>query len=444
MTRKDSNALDDDPVRALRADGIRLGSQQGRRLQWLSQKFGPMVQWSGDAPPRDGRTIIVIDPPTGAGAELLHNGLTAHDAVVVPFGENPAFDFLKSKLTEFGTVGASADGPHELWWGGLDWHVPDAAPAADALRVVSCHPGTVGDLHTYHLRRSLERLGIAFDIEAIDGHSSGRLTAADKAEFIMRMWQRHREPLLYVDADVMFQAIPDIPRLTGCDLAVHKWNGWEMSARTLYFGRSQAAEAMLTTWHDLASSYPDVWDGYLIDQAWSAVTSQIALDTVWLPRSYHALAGEADVRNATIVHNLKPANADLGPDPDFATMVRSPRRAGRVGAPESLLVVSSKAKSDKAVTVILRDVESSGARATADSIERLTSAFVADCGGFARLELALCSWQPEVRIAREAAFLADNTVFEIVPGQELPANLFQAMTAAEAARHRDNIQTYRR
>ena len=201
---------------------------------------------------------------------------------------------------------------------------------------------------------------------------------------------------------------------------------------------------MLTTWHDLASSYPDVWDGYLIDQAWSAVTSQIALDTVWLPRSYHALAGEADVRNATIVHNLKPANADLGPDPDFATMVRSPRRAGRVGAPESLLVVSSKAKSDKAVTVILRDVESSGARATADSIERLTSAFVADCGGFARLELALCSWQPEVRIAREAAFLADNTVFEIVPGQELPANLFQAMTAAEAARHRDNIQTYRR
>ena len=443
MGRDDTDGIDEHFEGRLQANGVVVSGRQRCRLQWLSRTFGPLTFADRDGTSGDGRTIIVIDPPTGAGAELLYSGLTAHDAVVIPFGENPAFDFLKSKLTAFGTVGASADGPHELWWGGLDWHLRDEAPAPDALRVVSCHPKTVGDLHVYHLRRSLERLGIAFDVEAIEGRCGGRLTAADKADFIARMWQRHCEPILYVDADVMFQAAPDIPHLTGCDFAVHKWNGWEMSARTLYFGRSEAAEAMLTTWRNIAFSYPDVWDGYLIDQAWSTVTSQIALDTVWLPRSYHAVAGEAGVPNATIVHNLKPVNADLGPDPDFAVTARSPRRAGRVGALESLLVVRSKAKSDKAVTVILRDVESSGARTTADSIEKLTSAFVADCGGFARLELSLCSWQPEVRVAREAALLADNIVFEIVPGQELPANLFQAMAAAEAARH-DTIQTHRR
>ncbi|WP_315770406.1 MULTISPECIES: hypothetical protein [unclassified Bradyrhizobium] len=443
MTRQDLKTNDHDPVQSLRAHGVRLGQRQGHRLQWLSRTFGPVVHCDDLPPPGRGRTIVLIDPPTGAGAELLYGALTSHDAVVIPFGENPAFDFLKSKLTEFGTVGTSADGPHELWWGGRDWPAPDAAPAT-AVRVVSCHPTTVGDLHVYHLRRSLQRLGLPFDVEAIDRRPGERLSAADKADFIARMWQRNREPLLYVEADVMFQAPPDLPHLAGCDFAVHKWNGWEMSPRTLYFGRSKAAGTMLTTWREIASSYPDIWDGYQIDQAWSAVSSQIALDTVWLPRSYHAVAGEAGVRNATIVHNLKPTKADLGPDPDFAEVARSPRRAGRVGALESLLVVRSKVKSGRGVTVILRDVGSSSARAAADSIEKLTSAFVADCGGFGRLELSLCSWQPEVRIAREAALLADNMVLEIIPGQELPANLFAATATSGAAHRPTTFNAHRR
>ncbi|MGJ4938762.1 hypothetical protein [Bradyrhizobium sp. SZCCHNRI1009] len=442
MMRQNPKAIDDDPTQALRARGVRLGQQQGLRLQWLSRTFGPLVHCDERPSPGRGRTIVLLDPPTGAGAELLYGTLTSHDAVAIPFGENPAFDFLKSKLTAFGTVGTSADGPHELWWGGRDWPAPETAPAT-TMRVVSCHPTTVGDLHVYHLRRSLQRLGLPFDIEAIDCRPGERLSAADKADFVARMWQRHREPLLYVEADVMFQAAPGLPHLAGCDFAVHKWNGWEMSPRTLYFGRSKAAETMLTTWREIASSYPDVWDGYLIDQAWSAVTSQIALDTVWLPRSYHAVAGEAGVGNATIVHNLKPTNADLGPDPDFAEVARSPRRAGRVGALESLLVVRSKVKSGRGVTVILRDVEGSSARATADSIERLTSAFVADCGGFGRLELSLCSWAPEVRMARRAALLADNMVLEIVPGQELPADLFAATAASEAMRRPASFNAHR-
>ncbi|MGJ5177675.1 hypothetical protein ACQR16_04685 [Bradyrhizobium oligotrophicum] len=437
MTRRDPNAIDDDPMHALHAHGVRLGTQQGRRLQWLSRAFGPLVPWNDCSAPGGGRTVVVIDPPTGAGAELLYGALTSRDAVVIPFGENPGFDFLKSKLTAFGSVGATADGPHELWWGGLDWRLPDDSPITGTVRIVSCHPKTVGDLHIYHLRRSLERLGLAFDIEAIDVRD--RLTAADKADFVARMWRRYSEPVLYVETDVMFQARPDLPLLTGCDFAAHMWNDWEMSARTLYFGRSMAAETMLTAWQQIASSYPDVWDGYLIDQTWSTVTSQIALDTVWLPRSYHAVAGEAGIRNATIVHNLKPSAADLGPDPGFAAMVRSPRRAGRTGAMESQLIVSAATNSDKAVTVILRDVEGSSARETAASIQALTSAFSDDNGGFSRLELSLCPWQQDVRIAREAGFLADNKVIEVAPGQELAPSLFRELAAADAPRQPLNI-----
>ena len=74
---------------------------------------------------------------------------------MIPFGENPAFDFLKSKLTEFGTVGAcGADGPHELWWGGVSWQ--ESADTPTPL-VVSCYPRALGEMHAFHLKRSLER-----------------------------------------------------------------------------------------------------------------------------------------------------------------------------------------------------------------------------------------------------------------------------------------------
>jgi hypothetical protein len=270
------------------------------------------------------------------------------------------------------------------------------------------------------------------------------MLACEKVDVILRIWDRQQGPLLFVDADVMLQGAPVLPLQMGCDFAVHKWNGWEMSTRALYFGRSTSTEALLRTWQQLASSYTAVWDGYLLDQAWSLTASQMPLDTVWLPRTYHAVAGEAGARHATIVHNLKATTADLGPDPDFADAVRKARRAGRTGARDALIVLRSTATSDKAVTVILRDLEGGGARATAASIQAITRAFEADCGGFARLELSLCPWQDDVRIAKEAAFLAQNRVIEIAPWQELPSDLFRSLAASDKAIKSGTVTSYRR
>jgi hypothetical protein len=432
----------------LQSRGARLGATQLSRLAWLARTYGPPVLWEPgahhDARAKDGRVVVVVDPPSGAGAELLYGSLGANAAVAIPFGENPAFDFLKSKLTEFGMVGTcGVEGPHELWWGGRQWREP-AGPDSNLPHVVSCYPQSYGDLHAYHLKRSLQRLGVSFDIVPIDTIHRDRMLAHEKAGFIARMWDRHQAPLLFVDTDVMLQAEPVLPLQTGCDFAVHKWNGWEMSTRTLYFGRSKAAEALLRTWQQLASTYPAVWDAYLLDQAWSLTASQMPLDTVWLPRSYHAVAGEAGTKHATIVHNLKATTADLGPDPDFADTVRPARRAGRTGARDALIVLTSRATSNKAVTVILRDVEGSGARATAASIQSITRAFEADCGGFSRLELSLCPWQDDVRVAKEAAFLADNRVIEIAPWQELPSDLFRAMASSKTVVQAGTVTSYRR
>jgi hypothetical protein len=424
--------------RLLRPNGVRLGRPQLRRLAWLAERVGaPMLWENGEHPATHDGLVIVIDPPNGAGAELLRRSLRAGSVVAIPFGENPHFDFLKSKLTDIGTIGAcGADCPHELWWGGLHWLTPEPRGAAieKPLRVISCYPAGLGENHAWRLKRSLTQLRLDFDIQPIEAVFDDRMFGFEKADFVARMWDKHGGPLLFVEADGLLRKPPMLPAEFGCDFAAHRWNRWEMSARTIYFGASATAEALVKTWQDLSATYPSVWDGYLLDQAWSLTSSQMPLDTVWLPRSYHAVADDVDARqHATILHNLSAANINLGPDPDFADLARGARRAGRTGARDSLLVINAKIPSENGITVILRDFEAIGAREVAASIEAVTDAFATDCGGFGRLELSLCPWKEDVRAAREAARQANNRILEIAPSQELSGDLFRAFAQSHTA-----------
>ncbi|WP_309296313.1 hypothetical protein [Bradyrhizobium sp. Ce-3] len=417
----------------LAVNGIRMGVAQRQRLAWLSARLGRVaVHQAGSVPARDHGVIILVEPPTGPAAELLYRSLRTDCAVVVPFGENPAFDFLKSKLTDFGTIGPSFDGPHEMWWGGLNWRpiAPEAGARSGAeLRVVSCYPHALGDDHARALREKLAEFDIACDIAPIDTADGETMRAPEKSAFMLRMWEEHREPLLFIEADATLSEPPLLPSHLACDIALHKWNRWEMSARTLHLGRTPAAEALLRNWHHIATAYPGVWDGYLLDQAWSLTSSQMALDTAWLPRSYHAPAEDAGTpRHTTIVHNLPTDNSDLGPDAEFGVAMRAARRASRSGGRDTMIVIKSQAASNDAITVILRDIATSDAREMAASIEAVTGAFAADCGGFGRLELALCPWQDDIRAAKSAAKSANNRIIEIAPWQALPTDLFRTVS----------------
>jgi len=416
----------------LAANGIRMSAAQRRRLTWLSERLGPVaVNHAGSVPARDHGVIILVEPPSGPAAEMLYRSLRTDCAVVVPFGENPAFDFLKSKLTDFGTIGPCFDGPHEMWWGGLNWRpiAPEAGSRSDApLRVVSCYPRALGDSHSHALREKLAEFQIACDIVPIDAADGERLRASDKSAFVLRMWEQHREPLLFIEADAALSEPPLLPAHLACDIALHKWNRWEMSARTLYLGRTPAAEALLRNWHHIATAYPAVWEGYLLDQAWSLTSSQMALDTAWLPRSYHAPTEDAGTpRHTTVVHNLPTDNSDLGPDAEFGIAMRAARRASRSGGHDAMIVIQSQAASNDAITVIMRDIATSDAREMAASIDAVTGTFAADCGGFGRLELALCAWQDDIRAAKSAAKSTNNRIIEIAPWQTLPADLFRTV-----------------
>ncbi|QPF83139.1 hypothetical protein IC762_25900 [Bradyrhizobium genosp. L] len=428
-----ADGLQTDFDQLLAANGIRMNAAQRRRLAWLARRLGPVsLHQGGPVAARDRGVILVVEPPSGPAAEIFYRSLRSDCAVVVPFGENPAFDFLKSKLTDFGTIGPSLDGPHEMWWGGISWRpiAPEQGFRTEAaLRVVSCYPRAHGEDQAQQLRDALSEFGIAHDIAPIDTADGEEIRAADKAAFMLRMWQEHREPLLFIAPDATLSEPPVLPSHLDCDVAVHKWNRWEMSGRTLYFGRTAAAETLLSNWHHIATAYPAVWEGYLLDQAWSLTSSQLPLDTVWLPRSYHAPIDDLGTpRHTTVVHDLPADNADLGPDAEFGIAVRAARRAGRSSGRDSMIVISSQAASDDAITVIMRDIATSDAREMAASIEAVASAFAADCGGFGRLELALCPWQDDIRAAKSAARSANNRIIEIAPWQTLPADLFRTVS----------------
>lgn len=420
--------------RLLQSGGVRLGRAQRDRLDWLVGEYGAPT--FGDV--SDGRrngVIILKEPPSGAAAELFYRSLTPGCAVVIPRSENPGFDFLKSKLTEFGTVGpCGVEGPHEMWWGGIGW--PKFLSAANSSsvrpRIVSCYPRGGDATAAAALRHSLERLDLACHIEPIPTEFNDRILCFEKAEFMVRMWSKYREPLLYVETGAALREAPLLPSFLGCDVALHKWNRWEMSTRTLYLGRTHRTETLLHTWQQLAASYPAIWEGYLLDQAWSLTSSQLPLDTVWLPRSYHALKGDLGAMRATILHDQQTTTLELGPDPAFASIVRTARRAGRTGARDAFMVMTAKAETGSGIAVILRDVSASDAGAVAATVEAVTGAYAADCGGYGRLELSLCAWQDDVGAARDAAALARYRILEIAPGQHI-ANDFFASHATDDA-----------
>lgn len=421
--------------RLLDSNHIRLGERHRNHLDWLVAHFGKPVIWSGAESVTSGsRLIVVVEPPTGPQVDLLVRSLHAACAVIIPFGENPAFDFLKSKLKDFGTIGSSGfDGPHELWWGGLHWSsLPHRGPEQLPL-IVSCHPRSAGDDAASGLRQSLIALGLDFLIEAIDTASPNQMLGREKTKFILNAWETSRRPILWVEPDSILESSPVLLTRVNCDFAVHKWNRCEMSARTLYFGRSAAAETLLRTWHDFATGYPAVWDGYALDQAWSLISSQLPINTVWLPRSYHEASGGRGRRsNPVIIQRVDATTSDLGPDQGFPRALRAARRASRTGAPEALVAIKSQQeqKSEQdlrcAVTVILRDIQSADARTVAAAVDSVVAAFKKDSGGFGQLELSLCLWREDLNAATAVATVAKNKILNVTPAEKLSSNLFRS------------------
>ena len=143
---------------------FQLSSRQADHVAWLVGMLGTPAIWTAPGPLEAGRRLVVVaTPPTGPQIEQFCRSLPLNSVVVIPFGENPLFDSLKSKLVNYGTIAASgAEKPHVLWWGGTgscDW-----APIRDgnAPLVMSCFDRTSAEAAAAaaQLASSLTALGV--------------------------------------------------------------------------------------------------------------------------------------------------------------------------------------------------------------------------------------------------------------------------------------------
>src|SRR6218665_2147364 len=99
----------------------RLGAIQIERLRRLTGNYTQVIRWDGvSAVSALNAAIIVCDAAHAARTQAFVDTLNENSIVILPFGENPAFDQLKSRLHPLGSIGAQGhEAPHHVWWGGL-------------------------------------------------------------------------------------------------------------------------------------------------------------------------------------------------------------------------------------------------------------------------------------------------------------------------------------
>jgi hypothetical protein len=380
MNETHSSATADTLAERLQSDhGVTINAAQRRRLAWLAAHRGAPFLWAGRQPLPDGcRFAVLVDPPGRVPLELAGAALADDGVLVIPCGEDPAYDALKSRLTPFGTVGADgARGPHQLWWGGRDWRKFARMERVDARPLVSVSPDE------NEPPRSDEPL----------------------AERLLGLWRTRTQPLLWTDRPHdPGPGLGVLPALD-CDFAVCREARCWFEMHTLHVGRRPAAETLLLTWVYLCNRFPTVDAAYLLDQAWCLATSQGGLDTIWLP------AGDAG-----LVHRT-------GDDRPVALPERlqMARRAERTGPPE--LAMASRVTNGRRALAVVRDAHACGSGALAATLEALAGAFAADPADYRQLEVMLCTSRDELHAAFGTA--AVDSVLVAAPAHPVPADTFR-------------------
>jgi len=378
-------------------DALCLGEVQRYRLSQLVQRHQRVVVWDGASRIAEpDLAVLVMTAATPPRIDALVRSLHENSIIIVPFGENPVFDFLKSKLYAYGTIGAQgAAAPHHLWWGGVKpLAMPTGLhPRGDTLYVSSFLRSFPFEDRPAKLAREFDLLQLESVIEGVDTTTPASRTF--KIDFVIRQWERANKPLLWIEPHATVAKHPVLPQALGCDFAAYKWRSGQIEPGLLFFHQTEPARALLDTWQSLTCSYPDAPESFLLDQAWTLVASQRQLETAWLPDDYWRSANSGP-RNRTAVVQYDHRTVALGAEHSMASRVQRARRFGRHQAPESHLVMQGSSAAGWPITVLIRDVLACDARHVAAAVEAAAAAFAANSGAFSRLELVLCAWDEDV------------------------------------------------
>jgi hypothetical protein len=413
-------------------DALCLGAIQRHHLLQLIRRYCGTVLWDGvSTVTAPAVSVVVLNTATAPSIEMLVSSLHENSIVIIPFGENPAFDFLKSKLHAYGSIGSQGTtAPHHIWWGGVKpLSVPTGLYRKEDMLFISLFPrGFIFEEKASRLAADLEQLGLG---RVVEGSKSEIPSGLPKIDFIIRQWERANRPIFWIDPEARVFHHPVLPQSLGCDFAAHKRPSGEMEIGAMFFHQTEAARALLDTWQRLTRGYPDLPEAFLIDQAWTLVSAQRQIETAWLPDTYWHPAGHQSW-NRTGVIQYDPADRPRSPEEYFTPPFRRARRFGRHQAPEAHLIMQGVVTTRGPITVLIRDVLAGNAQSVSGAIEAAAKAFAADPGGFSQMEVVLCAWDEDLDAVMQ---IEDDTwVLLTDPSERLELDAFSKLDTFDAVR----------
>lgn len=142
--------------------------------------------------------------------------------------------------------------------------------------------GTPYQAAAERLRASCDRLDLAHHIVSRETRGDWQLNAFAKADVCRTAWRQLGQPILWVDADAVIHARPELLRGATADFAIHKWKGTHFASGTVFFNQTLGAARLLHRWVEHCATGDDWSDQPLLERAWH----EVPVDTLWLPRSY--------------------------------------------------------------------------------------------------------------------------------------------------------------
>ena len=131
------------------------------------------------------------------------------------------------------------------------------------------------------LRASLDRFGLPHRIEPVPSRGSWVANTGLKSETILRAWQESERPICWIDADAEVLRVPYVVFDNPFDISMVRRHGWYDISGFVYFGKSVAAERLITCWAQLCRENRDIWDQVLLTLAWYKVAGDAALSSLW-------------------------------------------------------------------------------------------------------------------------------------------------------------------
>ena len=372
---------------------LRVGAGQRDLLARILGDIERVTVWDDDEHTRHGGAVIVDEPPRMLQVDAFCRSLPPTTIVVIPQSENPAFDFLKSKLCRHGLIGANApDSPHQIWWGGPK-PVKPANTCQSILKshLVSCVRRDSPEEETAIMfEKSLTALNFSHSIKRLEFYVAFEHEPGVRSQSLLEAWDKTEKPLIWLDPHSTGKPPAVAIDLSNVDFAATLTPNGTFSTSFLYFGRSPVALELLKAWNNLCQQFQTLPSGHLLDAAWSLVTSQRTLVTLWLDPSGGLTANRSGeiAPDRTSTDNASPQTFDNQAQ-------REARRAGRSAAPEPQCILNSRFGGRGPLTLIILS-QFATARETADTMHSAVDAFSRFDGGFASLGIVICRNETEI------------------------------------------------